>query len=88
MSRLAIQVSREEVRATAIVEFGPGRPVQFGSDDRVLSEVLKLERPLPLAALVRRVLTRYGLELAEEPGAANKPIDAAPCERKHDPCSA
>lgn len=66
MSRLAIQVTREEVRATAVLEFGPGQPVQYGADERVLSEVLKLDRPLPLAVLVRHVLTRYGLEPATE----------------------
>ena len=67
MSLLVVQVAkREETRATAIVEFDPGQPVQFRNGDRVLSDVLKLERPLPLATLIRHVLTRYGLEPAAE----------------------
>ena len=72
MSRLVVQVvasqvtRREEVRATAIVEFGPGRPVRFGGGDGLVSDVLKLERPLPLSALVRHVLSRYGLEPTAE----------------------
>ena len=63
MSRLVVQVQESRV-ATAVVEFGPGQPVRYAAGDRVVSDVLKLERPLPLGALVRHVLTRYGLELA------------------------
>ena len=71
MSRLvevtAAQIAkRESGAATAVVEFGPGQPVQFGPGDRVVSDLLKLERPLPLATLVRHVLTRYGLEPASD----------------------
>lgn len=68
MSRLVVQVARREVSsvATAVVEFGPGQPVRCAAEGRVLSEVLQLERPLPLATLVRQVLTRYGLEPAAE----------------------
>ena len=64
MSRLVVQVSRREETSTAVVEFGPGQPVRYRTGDRVVSDVLQLERPLPLAALVRHVLTRYGLEFA------------------------
>lgn len=68
MSRLIVQVSRREETsvATAIVEMGPDRPVRYAAPDRVLEGVLKFERPLPLATLVRQVLTRYGLEPAAE----------------------
>lgn len=72
MSRLIVQVTRREELsvATAIVEFGPGQPVRYGTQDRVVEGVLNLERPLPLATLVRQVLTRYGLEPSVETDSA------------------
>src|SRR5262245_17798260 len=81
MSRLVVQVSRHEEMsvATTVVEFGPGQPVRYGTGDRMINEVLQLERPLPLAVLVRHVLTRYGLELAStgqtdcQPGMEQEP---------------
>ena len=90
MSRLVVQVARREETsvATAVVELGPDQPVRYRTGDRVVSDVLQLERPLPLAALVRHVLTRYGLELAsagqtdcqpcaeEEPHCAPQPVEA------------
>jgi hypothetical protein len=86
MSRLVVQVARREVSsvATAVVEFGPGQPVRYAAEDRVLSDVLQLERPLPLAMLVRQVLTRYGLEPAAETDCA--PFAEAPCAEA--PCAA
>jgi hypothetical protein len=68
MSRLIVQVSRREETsvATAVVEFGPGQPVRYAAPNRVMEGVLTLERPLPLATLVRQVLTRYGLEPSSE----------------------
>jgi hypothetical protein len=81
MSRVVVQVAchQESSLATAVVEFGPGQPVRYGAGHRVVSEVLQLERPLPLAVLVRQVLTRYGLEPAlagqadRQPGAEEEP---------------
>ncbi len=65
MSRLVVQVARQETSvATVIVELGPDQPVRHSAPDRVVEGRLRLERPLPMAALVRQVLTRYGLELA------------------------
>jgi hypothetical protein len=83
MSRLVVHVARREETstATAVVEFGPGQPVRYESGDRVVSDLLKLERPLPLAALVRHVLTRYGLELASA-----GQTDRQPCEEKAPHC--
>jgi hypothetical protein len=90
MSRLVVQVTRREETSvtTTVVELGPDQPVRYRSGDRVVNEVLRLERPLPLAALVRHVLTRYGLELAsagqsdcqpcvdEEPHCVPQPCEA------------
>lgn len=52
--------------ATAVVQFGPGEPVRFRRENRVVREVVSVEGPVPVAALVRRVLERYGLEPAGE----------------------
>jgi hypothetical protein len=82
MSRLVVQVVRQESSvATAIVELGPGQPVRHSAPDRVVEGVLRMERPLPMAALVRQVLTRYGLELAVQ-----GETDCQPCEEIELPC--
>ena len=49
MSRLVVQVTRREETsvATTVVELGPDQPVRYRSGDRVVNEVLQLERPLP-----------------------------------------
>jgi hypothetical protein len=65
MSRLVIHTThRHESAATTIVDLSPGQPVRQETPGRVVEGIMRLERPLPMAALVRHVLTRYGLELA------------------------
>ncbi len=77
MSRLVVQVThRQESTATAIVDLRPGQPVRYGDDCSVVDGVLKLERPLPLGALVRQVLMRYGLEMAAEGETDRMPREA------------
>ena len=83
MSRLVVQVVRQESSvATAVVELGPGQPVRHAAPVRVVEGVLSLERPLPMAALVRQVLMRYGLELAAQGEADCQPREEVelPCE--------
>ena len=84
MARLVVQVVRQETSvATAIVELGPGQPVRHAEPGRVVEGRLKLERPLPMAALVRQVLTRYGLELAAQGETDCQPpreVVELPCE--------
>jgi hypothetical protein len=82
MSRLVVQVVRQESSvATAVVELGPGQPVRRSQPDRIVEGVMKPERPLPMAALVRQVLMRYGLELA-----AQGETDCQPREEVELPC--
>ena len=82
MSRLVVQVVHQESSvATAVVELGSGQPVRRSQPDRIIEGVMKLERPLPMATLVRQVLMRYGLELA-----AQGETDCQPREEVELPC--
>jgi hypothetical protein len=67
MSRITLHVAhRQEMTATAVIDLRPGQAAEYRQEDRVVSQRIRLERPLPLSTLVRQVLTRYGLELATE----------------------
>ncbi|HEX5103781.1 MAG TPA: hypothetical protein VFV87_08230 [Pirellulaceae bacterium] len=71
-------VSEGAAQATAVVELSPRRAVQVDQREMILSGVVTAEGPVPVAAIIRQVLQRYGLTPEGSEAAAVTPRAETP----------